>query len=160
MSLLLWVLPGRLLLSPLPHVKQNRLLMHVQLGRLLLRRSCKSLPSLLPLSLLLLLPLWPIPLLRGTMHKLKCFMQPDRKSTRLNASHANISYAVFCLKKKWAIYRATFLTGALKAHSLELLLTMESWLGVRFEHCAAAFFFLMKRRPTKSTLFPYPLPFR
>src|ERR1035437_2730256 len=27
-----------------------------------------------------------------------CF--PDRKSTRLNSSHANISYAVFCLKKK------------------------------------------------------------
>src|SRR5258707_10654994 len=28
-------------------------------------------------------------------------MRPiDRKSTRLNSSHANISYAVFCLKKK------------------------------------------------------------
>src|SRR3712207_7286072 len=26
--------------------------------------------------------------------------QEDRKSTRLNSSHANISYAVFCLKKK------------------------------------------------------------
>src|SRR3712207_7071224 len=26
--------------------------------------------------------------------------KPDRKSTRLNSSHANISYAVFCLKKK------------------------------------------------------------
>src|SRR3712207_7816090 len=25
---------------------------------------------------------------------------PDRQSTRLNSSHANISYAVFCLKKK------------------------------------------------------------
>src|SRR3712207_7427379 len=25
---------------------------------------------------------------------------PDRKSTRLNSSHANTSYAVFCLKKK------------------------------------------------------------
>src|SRR3712207_8190621 len=30
----------------------------------------------------------------------------DRKSTRLNSSHANISYAVFCLKKK--IYLTTF----------------------------------------------------
>src|SRR3712207_7979238 len=29
----------------------------------------------------------------------------DRKSTRLNSSHANISYAVFCLKKKKAILR-------------------------------------------------------
>src|SRR3712207_6927959 len=27
----------------------------------------------------------------------------DRKSTRLNSSHANISYAVFCLKKKKTI---------------------------------------------------------
>src|SRR3712207_7984047 len=26
--------------------------------------------------------------------------ETDRKSTRLNSSHANISYAVFCLKKK------------------------------------------------------------
>src|SRR3712207_8404111 len=28
------------------------------------------------------------------------FVPIDRKSTRLNSSHANISYAVFCLKKK------------------------------------------------------------
>src|SRR3712207_8910827 len=28
----------------------------------------------------------------------------DRKSTRLNSSHANISYAVFCLKKKTITY--------------------------------------------------------
>src|SRR5947209_9428989 len=31
------------------------------------------------------------------------FAPRDRKSTRLNSSHANISYAVFCLKKKKAI---------------------------------------------------------
>src|SRR3712207_7173469 len=30
----------------------------------------------------------------------KPIRQEDRKSTRLNSSHANISYAVFCLKKK------------------------------------------------------------
>src|SRR3712207_8568984 len=30
----------------------------------------------------------------------------DRKSTRLNSSHANISYAVFCLKKKKKTHRA------------------------------------------------------
>src|SRR3712207_8225606 len=29
-------------------------------------------------------------------------LEQDRKSTRLNSSHANISYAVFCLKKKSA----------------------------------------------------------
>src|SRR3712207_8025849 len=32
---------------------------------------------------------------------------PDRKSTRLNSSHANISYAVFCLKKKKNLYSHT-----------------------------------------------------
>src|SRR3712207_8248403 len=32
----------------------------------------------------------------------------DRKSTRLNSSHANISYAVFCLKKKHLILCSTF----------------------------------------------------
>src|SRR3712207_7885675 len=33
----------------------------------------------------------------------------DRKSTRLNSSHANISYAVFCLKKKKNIKNTTIL---------------------------------------------------
>src|SRR3712207_7437808 len=32
--------------------------------------------------------------------------RPDRKSTRLNSSHANISYAVFCLKKKKELLEA------------------------------------------------------
>src|SRR3712207_6888580 len=31
-------------------------------------------------------------------------LRQDRKSTRLNSSHANISYAVFCLKKKKSQY--------------------------------------------------------
>src|SRR3712207_7478230 len=31
----------------------------------------------------------------------------DRKSTRLNSSHANISYAVFCLKKKKISHNTT-----------------------------------------------------
>src|SRR3712207_7576859 len=31
----------------------------------------------------------------------------DRKSTRLNSSHANISYAVFCLKKKKKLLNCT-----------------------------------------------------
>src|SRR3712207_8393008 len=33
-------------------------------------------------------------------HELAAPHLEDRKSTRLNSSHANISYAVFCLKKK------------------------------------------------------------
>src|SRR3712207_7883998 len=33
-------------------------------------------------------------------HLIEAEYEEDRKSTRLNSSHANISYAVFCLKKK------------------------------------------------------------
>src|SRR3712207_9402459 len=45
-------------------------------------------------------------LLVGAVKKVIATVRPgatgsqDRKSTRLNSSHANISYAVFCLKKK------------------------------------------------------------
>src|SRR3712207_7519984 len=38
----------------------------------------------------------------------------DRKSTRLNSSHANISYAVFCLKKK----KKPKLYQSLRSHSI------------------------------------------
>src|SRR3712207_7348668 len=44
-------------------------------------------------------PLAPASPLRFTQSKSRAELQ-DRKSTRLNSSHANISYAVFCLKKK------------------------------------------------------------
>src|SRR3712207_8969564 len=37
---------------------------------------------------------------RRGLYGLEAGQAPDRKSTRLNSSHANISYAVFCLKKK------------------------------------------------------------
>src|SRR3712207_7693303 len=36
------------------------------------------------------------------------FGAKDRKSTRLNSSHANISYAVFCLKKKTSLLPRLF----------------------------------------------------
>src|SRR3712207_6872642 len=52
------------------------------------------------------------PLLRVLGHvlqqRLEVRARRDRKSTRMNSSHANISYAVFCLKKK-------------KTHQYELL---------------------------------------
>src|SRR3712207_7058365 len=38
--------------------------------------------------------------LHGESRRARRFRVRDRKSTRLNSSHANISYAVFCLKKK------------------------------------------------------------
>src|SRR5256886_4397092 len=45
---------------------------------------------------------WPIieKLNGGPLEQLKFFNMSDRKSTRLNSSHSQISYAVFCLKKK------------------------------------------------------------
>src|SRR3712207_6908096 len=39
----------------------------------------------------------PVGTVKGRM---RLGLAKDRKSTRLNSSHANISYAVFCLKKK------------------------------------------------------------
>src|SRR3712207_8783741 len=36
----------------------------------------------------------------GRAERRPVLLAEDRKSTRLNSSHANISYAVFCLKKK------------------------------------------------------------
>src|SRR5690349_23314719 len=39
----------------------------------------------------------------------------DRKSTRLNSSHVEISYAVFCLKKKKISYKTKALVGPLNS---------------------------------------------
>src|SRR2546430_8486143 len=36
--------------------------------------------------------------------------RPDRKSTRLNSSHSQISYAVFCLKKKHTPWKCALVT--------------------------------------------------
>src|SRR3712207_8506085 len=49
----------------------------------------------------------------------------DRKSTRLNSSHANISYAVFCLKKKKNQYIYPFLKYT-RTHLLLLFLLLYS----------------------------------
>src|SRR5476651_2381597 len=75
----------------------------------------------------------------------------DRKSTRLNSSHANISYAVFCLKKKKIFYQLVLATCEA---SDELLAHRFAFLSYRL------FFFLMIRRPPRSTLFPYTTLFR
>src|SRR3712207_8323382 len=51
---------------------------------------------------------WTIEVLADSYYTLtSCFIITDRKSTRLNSSHANISYAVFCLKKKEPHYGVT-----------------------------------------------------
>src|SRR3712207_7888446 len=46
----------------------------------------------------------------------------DRKSTRLNSSHANISYAVFCLKKK-------------KTYNAHVVLTISRIVLPRYHKC-------------------------
>src|SRR6266496_579185 len=77
----------------------------------------------------------------------------DRKSTRLNSSHVEISYAVFCLKKKKKIRRG----------AVPRLLGLRPRRGaacVRGLHGLRFFFFLMIRRPPRSTLFPYTTLFR
>src|SRR5215467_5119861 len=68
--------------------------------------------------------------------------RPDRKSTRLNSSHLVISYAVFCLKKKKILCDSALL------------------LRHRVFAPGTFFFFLMIRRPPRSTLFPYTTLFR
>src|SRR5688572_32283904 len=42
----------------------------------------------------------------GLMRRLTVGFNADRKSTRLNSSHSQISYAVFCLKKKKTLLSA------------------------------------------------------
>src|SRR6201993_4912602 len=96
----------------------------------------------------------------------------DRKSTRLNSSHLVISYAVFCLKKKKKKHgvRATQHEGTaiLTCHAHDVtagrkLCThlMRSLNDVRVLALSLLFFFfLMIRRPPRSTLFPYPTLFR
>src|SRR5688572_32468250 len=42
----------------------------------------------------------PLQSMPGISRRCICRCEPDRKSTRLNSSHSQISYAVFCLKKK------------------------------------------------------------
>src|SRR6476469_3315624 len=84
---------------------------------------------------------------------------PDRKSTRLNSSHRCISYAVFCLKKK----KEEVVTRASRQQAkvgLQFLRFARFEEAHRHRGLAARFFFLMIRRPPRSTLFPYTTLFR
>src|ERR1039458_6833896 len=96
----------------------------------------------------------------------------DRKSTRLNSSHLGISYAVFCLKKSVApigvmsvdsrsinwldCVTRSQVTNRLASAGLTRRIHQRLELGrIEFDH-----FFLMIRRPPRSTLFPYTTLFR
>src|ERR1039458_7191206 len=96
----------------------------------------------------------------------------DRKSTRLNSSHLGISYAVFCLKKKnHKVSRHVIADLAVdqitRAHVCTLAEhdVLPSSLRPSLKHNLNGalpfhFFFLMIRRPPRSTLFPYTTLFR
>src|SRR6266704_3137339 len=90
----------------------------------------------------------------------------DRKSTRLNSSHVSISYAVFCLKKKMQVEQVAYAFGQERAGRAALIFAVEPSLGVTphavlCDELSAPFvFFLMIRRPPRSTLFPYTTLFR
>src|SRR5215208_1197160 len=85
----------------------------------------------------------------------------DRKSTRLNSSLVAISYAVFCLKKKKRAERCDEREHVV----VELRFGRQQVGGVGdHERCAhwvgPLLFFVMIRRPPRSTLFPYTTLFR
>src|SRR5882672_2779484 len=99
-------------------------------------------------------------------------MYSDRKSTRLNSSHTVISYAVFCLKKKKDnglsadALKIEQIVVELKVHQPPRLDAgpldrLQSYcLRLGYQLCNFCFFFLMIRRPPRSTLFPYTTLFR
>src|SRR5476651_669100 len=84
----------------------------------------------------------------------------DRKSTRLNSSHANISYAVFCLKKKNAKDHNTRFQIRRDERDELLALCLGPDLSCIPNEYGRLVFFLMIRRPPRSTLFPYTTLFR
>src|SRR6266567_4561128 len=89
----------------------------------------------------------------------------DRKSTRLNSSHSQISYAVFCLKKKKKTASGSHSVRHSK-NDAEMYNSAIEFFGLgdssAFMMVASYyfFFFLMIRRPPRSTLFPYTTLFR
>src|SRR5260364_306857 len=90
--------------------------------------------------------------------------RPDRKSTRLNSSHQIISYAVFCLKKK----KNDKAAQRNQQHNAERDDGHPLYEKNLLDRCVSPskcshncdFFFLMIRRPPRSTLFPYTTLFR
>src|SRR5450432_4041030 len=83
---------------------------------------------------------------------------PDRKSTRLNSSHDQISYAVFGLKKKIGMDLEKLTHESFVSKSNTVFKKAKR----RLLRCTVVclFFFLMIRPPPTSTLFPYTTLFR
>src|SRR5260364_161975 len=117
-------------------------------------------PTLFPYTTLFRSSRWTVAAATSSCRAGPCWKRPapssaDRKSTRLNSSHQIKSYAVFCLKKK------NILDWHPKAYFLDSLVVDHHYgqaapLLVRITFI----FFLMIRRPPRSTLFPYTTLFR
>src|ERR1039457_1122633 len=106
--------------------------------------------------------------------KSQCFktIHLDRKSTRLNSSHLVISYAVFCLKKRYIIF--SFFTYALFQPFEQLSLdpaycllsnTLSAACDIQVCVCillmlCVIIVFLKRAQPHKSTLPPHPTLFQ
>src|SRR3989337_930573 len=93
----------------------------------------------------------------------------DRKSTRLNSSHGSISHAVFYLNKKKRLespavietFQTTSIDTMEHAEMLaERIVYLGGTPGQTPTEIVRGFFFLMIRRPPRSTLFPYTTLFR
>src|SRR5260363_101154 len=93
------------------------------------------------------------------------FSPRDRKSTRLNSSHQIISYAVFCLKNKNPDRKASEIIFAARIHAphFRRFSANQRTTGLFATGCNSVdygLFFLVIRRPPRSTLFPYTTLFR
>src|SRR6202041_656101 len=100
--------------------------------------------------------------MRPFVHASVVAVSLDRKSTRLNSSHVEISYAVFCLKKKkipdnknhgtvqWNQYLVEGLFWEAIENGRPYSLSRQQ----RSSPTLDIFFFLRIRRPPTSTLFP------
>src|SRR5215813_12662864 len=90
----------------------------------------------------------------------------DRKSTRLNSSYVRISYAVFCLKKKKkaAVLKRGNINDTIVARCRAGDRGAERYVVQRINEEVFrdpdSLFFLLIRRPPRSTLFPYTTLFR
>src|ERR1022692_4782754 len=80
----------------------------------------------------------------------------DRKSTRLNSSHLVTSYAVFWLKKQTTLSMRPTVRASFARSSPTPISTAPR----KPRWPTFSFFFLMIRRPPRSTLFPYTTLFR
>src|SRR5215203_648628 len=97
----------------------------------------------------------------------RTFCAADRKSTRLNSSHANISYAVFCLKNK-NLDKGPDTRVVPNPAALQIRERVDDDVAAEIDALhepvgsvvGRDFFFLMIRRPPRSTLFPYTTLFR